>query len=227
MEKITIAACIAICGTVIIAAVIFIVASRRQSPPAGPYTASPGGPLSSLPTISAFNNSKDWDQISGYSTHSTQRPRMYALDQPSSLQDDLRSHFSSKGNKARSIADGQSQHSFSNHSGRYMASNVFPNNLLTSRQDLRQSRQSLAMHSDRMMKAPSHHGPPHSVTSSTRRSRPRSRSRDHHRPGSRYSITGSTHTLNNYCDNSDNWTDHDMEIYMARNPTTRNGLVPL
>ncbi|KAK9712738.1 hypothetical protein QE152_g24724 [Popillia japonica] len=189
MEKITIAACIAICGTVIIAAVIFIVASRRQSPPAGPYTASPGGPLSSLPTISAFNNSKDWDQISGYSTHSTQRPRMYALDQPSSLQDDLRSHFSSK--------------------------------------DLRQSRQSLAMHSDRMMKAPSHHGPPHSVTSSTRRSRPRSRSRDHHRPGSRYSITGSTHTLNNYCDNSDNWTDHDMEIYMARNPTTRNGLVPL
>lgn len=81
MEKITIAACIAICGTVIIAAVIFIVASRRQSrklhdlhqqqklglkngmPIAGlPVnccaTASPGGPLSSLPTISAFNNSK-------------------------------------------------------------------------------------------------------------------------------------------------------------------------
>jgi len=43
----------------------------------------------------------------------------------------------------------------------------------------------------------------------------------------RYSQAGSTHTLNNYCDTSDNWTDHDMDIYMARNPTTRNGLVPL
>lgn len=73
---------------------------------------------------------------------------------------------------------------------------------------------------------PPHHAPAHSITSS-RRSRPRSRSRDHNRPGSRYSTAGSTHTLNNYCDNSDNWTDHDMDIYMARNPTTRNGLVPL
>lgn len=43
----------------------------------------------------------------------------------------------------------------------------------------------------------------------------------------RYSQAGSTHTINNYCDTSDNWTDHDMDIYMARNPTTRNGLVPL
>ncbi|XP_022900951.2 uncharacterized protein [Onthophagus taurus] len=246
MDKITISASAAICGTIVIAVIVFVVASRRRSkklrelqqqklnlkggiPIAGlPVnccsTASPGGPLSSLPTLGAFNNSKDWDQISGYSTHSTQRPRMYAVDQPSSLQDDLRSHFSSKGNKPRSIADGQSQHSFS--SGRFMASNAFPSNLLASRQDLRQSRQSLAMQSERMSRI-AHHGPTHSVNSSTRRSRPRSRSRDHHRPGSRYSIAGSTHTLNNYCDNSDNWTDHDMEIYMARNPTTRNGLVPL
>lgn len=72
--------------------------------------------------------------MSGYSTHSTQRPRMYTVDQPSSLQDDLRSHFSSKGTKARSIADGQSQHSFSNQSGRYLGSNAFANNLLASRQ---------------------------------------------------------------------------------------------
>lgn len=91
--------------------------------------------------------------------------------------------------------------------------------------DLRHSRQSLAMQSDRM--SARLHAPTHSVASSTRRSRPRSRSRDHHRPSSRYSTAGSTHTLNNYCENSDNWTDHDMDIYMARNPTTRNGLVPL
>lgn len=92
---------------------------------------------------------------------------------------------------------------------------------------MRQSRQSLTMQSDRMStRGPSHHGPSHSVASS-RRSRPRSRSRDYNRPGSRYSTAGSTHTLNNYCDNSDNWTDHDMDIYMAGNPTTRNGLVKL
>lgn len=48
-------------------------------------------------------------------------------------------------------------------------------------------------------------------------------------PPHSYSTAGSTHTLNNYCDTSDNWTDHDMDIYMARNPTTRNGggMVPL
>lgn len=170
---------------------------------------------------------------------------MYTVEQPPSL-DELRSHFSAK-SKARSIADGQSQNSFSNHSGRYLTANAFPNNLLASRQgkkfsyriiiiiviitcvtfsDLRQSRQSLAMQPERMSaRMPSH--PAHSVASSSRRSRPRSRSRDHHRPSSRYSTAGSTHTLNNYCDNSDNWTDHDMDIYMARNPTTRNGLVPL
>lgn len=59
---------------------------------------------------------------------------MYPIEQPSSLQDDLRSHFSSKGNKTRSIADGQSQHSFSNHSGRYLSSGAFPTNLLAARQ---------------------------------------------------------------------------------------------
>nr|XP_023028128.1 uncharacterized protein LOC111516186 [Leptinotarsa decemlineata] len=152
---------------------------------------------------------------------------MYTVDQPPSL-DEMRTGFGAKGNKPRSVADGQSQHSFSNQSGRYLTSAAFPNNLLASRQDLRQSRQSLALSPDRMLARPPHHvPPPHSVMSSSRRSRPRSRSRDHQRPSSRYSTAGSTHTLNNYCDNSDNWTDHDMDIYMARNPTTRNGLVPL
>lgn len=101
--------------------------------------------------------------------------------------------------------------------------------------ELRQSRQSLAGASDRMSRSSY---PPSHLTAATatvgsnagggggRRTRPRSRTREH-RPGSRYSTAGSTHTLNNYCDTSDNWTDHDMDIYMARNPTTRGGLVPL
>lgn len=77
---------------------------------------------------------QDWDQVSGYSTHSVQRHnRMYSMDQPPTLiADDMRSHFSTKGTKPRSIADGQSQNSFSNHSGRYL--NAFPSNLITSRQ---------------------------------------------------------------------------------------------
>lgn len=74
-----------------------------------------------------------------------QRPRIYAIDQPPSINatmipDDMRSHggshFSQKGNgtKSRSLADGQSQHSFSNHSGRYLAPTSFPSNLVTTRQ---------------------------------------------------------------------------------------------
>lgn len=80
MDKITIAASAAICGTIVVAVVIFIAASRRRSKKLRdlhhqklniktglPITglpvnccsnASPGGPLSSLPTIGAFNNSK-------------------------------------------------------------------------------------------------------------------------------------------------------------------------
>ncbi|XP_032577298.1 uncharacterized protein LOC6617390 isoform X3 [Drosophila sechellia] len=158
MDKITIAASAAICGTIIVAVIVFIAASRRsrklqssqQKSPlpigglpvncCGP-TGSPG-PLGSIATLSAFNNHKEWDQVSAYSGRSIPRPRIYPVEQP----DDMRSHFS---------------------------------------------------------------GMPGKVGKS------------------RYSQAGSTHTLNNYCDTSDNWTDHDMDIYMARNPTTRNGLVPL
>ena len=54
------------------------------------------------------------------------------------------------------------------------------------------------------------------------RRRPRSKSRD--RSGSRLSHAGSSHSLTGY--DTDGWTDHDMDIYMARNPT-RGGLVQL
>ncbi|XP_050740773.1 leucine-rich repeat and fibronectin type-III domain-containing protein 2 isoform X3 [Drosophila biarmipes] len=260
MDKITIAASAAICGTIIVAVIVFIAASRRsrklqnsqQKSPlpigglpvncCGP-TGSPG-PLGSIATLSAFNNHKEWDQVSAYSGRSIPRPRIYPVEQP----DDMRSHFSGM-------------------PGKVGKSSAFPSNLVNSRPELRQSRQSLAAASERMSRASyagSIHGGngngggggggnglpvsslmamggmvggggPASIASSARRSRPRSRSREqlnathihNHRPGSRYSQAGSTHTLNNYCDTSDNWTDHDMDIYMARNPTTRNGLVPL
>ncbi|XP_053694028.1 vasorin [Sabethes cyaneus] len=265
MDKITIAASAAICGTIAIAVIVFIAATRRQRkrlqslsqqksalPIAGlPVnccgpTPSPNGPLGSLATLSAFNSHKDWDQVSAYSGRSIPRPRIYPMENQA-IPDDLRSHVShfsavgGKVGKARSIADGQSHHSFSNHSQRGYLGSAFPSNLVNSRPELRQSRQSLAAASERMSRASyagSIVGPAHSIASSTRRTRPRSRSREQlngthvhshpHRPGSRYSTAGSTHTLNNYCDTSDNWTDHDMDIYMTRNPTARNGgMVPL
>lgn len=91
--------------------------------------------------------------------------------------------------------------------------------------ELRQSRQSLAV-SERMSRVSYPGTHTHTHTHARPRQRPRSSSRDHSaptRPHSRYSTTGSL----TYGDVADNWTDHDMDIYMARNPTTRGGLVPL
>ena len=60
-----------------------------------------------------------------------------------------------------------------------------------------------------------------SQRSEKRRSRPKSRDR----ASSRSSHAGSTHSLTGY--DTDGWTDHDMDIYMARNPTRGGGLVQL
>ncbi|CAL7949250.1 unnamed protein product [Xylocopa violacea] len=260
MDKITIAASAAICATIVVAVIIFIVANRRrarklhtlhsidQTKMGGPITGlpvnccsnvgptpSPGGPLSSMATLSAYNAQKEWDQVSAYSNRSIPRPRIFPIDRQGSITrgsciDDVRSqagHYSGKVS-TRSVVDGQSQHSFSNTSTRYFGNNTLASNLANTRSELRQSRQSLAAASDRMSRtnfSPSHM-PSHS---SSRRQRPRSCNRtleqNPPRPGSRYSIADSTHTLNNYEEN--NWTDHDMDIYMARNPTTRTGLMPL
>uniref|UniRef100_A0A182SE37 LRRCT domain-containing protein n=1 Tax=Anopheles maculatus TaxID=74869 RepID=A0A182SE37_9DIPT len=84
MDKITIAASAAICGTIIVAVIVFIAASRRRSkklqslsqqksalPIAGlPVnccgpTPSPNGPLGSLATLSAFNSHKVKKSIFG------------------------------------------------------------------------------------------------------------------------------------------------------------------
>ncbi|XP_012275452.1 uncharacterized protein LOC105697055 [Orussus abietinus] len=261
MDKITIAASAAICATIVVAVIIFIVANRRRAKKlhtlhtieqstkmSGPITGlpvnccsnigptpSPGGPLSSMATLNAFNTQKEWDQVSAYSNRSIPRPRIFPVDRQGSITrapciDDVRSQTSHYPNKVsgRSVADGQSQHSFSNNSTRYFANSALASNLVNTRPELRQSRQSLAAASDRMSRAsyPASHLAAHT---SSRRQRPQSRNRtlEQHppRPGSRYSLAESTHTLNNYDEN--NWTDHDMDIYMARNPTARSGLVPL
>ncbi|XP_054016478.1 uncharacterized protein LOC128896928 isoform X2 [Hylaeus anthracinus] len=261
MDKITIAASAAICATIVVAVIIFIVANRRrarklhtlhtidQTKMGGPIaglpvnccsnvgpTPSPGGPLSSMATLSAYNAQKEWDQVSAYSNRSIPRPRIFPIERQGSITrasciDEVRSqtgHYNSGKVSTRSVVDGQSQHSFSNTSTRYFTNNTLSSNLANTRPELRQSRQSLAAASDRMSRtnfSPSHM-PSHT---SSRRQRPRSCNRtleqNPPRPGSRYSIADSTHTLNNYEEN--NWTDHDMDIYMARNPTARTGHMPL
>ncbi|XP_041980250.1 leucine-rich repeats and immunoglobulin-like domains protein 1 isoform X2 [Aricia agestis] len=161
MDKITIAASAAICGTIVVAVLVFAAASRRRSrtihrlhsqlPEKLPNTCcggltgtpSPTGPLSSLATIGAFG-----------------------------------------------------------------------------KQHLRHSRQSLGAASERASRLSLSGAAGGATSGPGSRRRPRSRSR----PASRYSV-GSIGL--GYCDTSDNWTDHDMDIYMARNPTTRGGLVPL
>ncbi|XP_046961149.1 leucine-rich repeat and immunoglobulin-like domain-containing nogo receptor-interacting protein 1 isoform X1 [Vanessa cardui] len=229
MDKITIAASAAICGTIVVAVLVFAAASRRRSrtvhrlhtqlpekipnPCCGGFngTPSPSGPLSSLATLGAFGKQREWDQVSAYSARSIPRARSYT--EPAAPEP-----LPGRPGRARSLADGQSQHSYS-HSGRYGAP-AYPGSLLGSRTDLRQSRQSLGAASERASRL-SLSGAAGGATSGTAGSRRRPRSRS--RPASRYSV-GSLGL--GYCDTSDNWTDHDMDIYMARNPT-RGGLVPL
>ncbi|CAG4997896.1 unnamed protein product [Parnassius apollo] len=232
MDKITIAASAAICGTIVVAVLIFAVASRRRSRAVHrlqlhsqapekmpstccgglPGTPSPSGPLSSLTTIGAFGKQREWDQVSAYSARSIPRARTYT--EPAAPDP-----LPGRPGRTRSLADGQSQHSHS-HSNRYGAPG-YPGSLLGSRADLRQSRQSLGATSERASRL-SLSGAAGGATGATAGSRRRPRSRS--RPASRYSV-GSIGL--GYCDTSDNWTDHDMDIYMARNATARGGLVPL
>uniref|UniRef100_A0ABD2XEQ8 LRRCT domain-containing protein n=1 Tax=Trichogramma kaykai TaxID=54128 RepID=A0ABD2XEQ8_9HYME len=197
-------------------------------------TPSPGGGMGApLPgiqgTLSAYSVQKEWDQLSAYSTRSRNnipRPKMFPVERNGSV------------TRASCLDDGGppgGPSSMNGHPrGHYYPGATLGSSLagLGSRQDLRHSRQSLASRNGGGCPYP---GGPGSQ-SSARRQRPRSRTNNnqHHqqqqqhlpRPGSRYSLAESTHTLNRDYEES-NWTDHDMDIYMARNPTTRGGLVPL
>ncbi|CAH2240558.1 jg21032 [Pararge aegeria aegeria] len=143
MDKITIAASAAICGTIVVAVLVFAAASRRRSrtvhrlhnqlpekmsnPCCGGLTGtpSPSGPLSSLATLGAFGKQREWDQVSAYSARSIPRARSYT--EPAAPEP-----LPGRPGRARSLADGQSsQHSYS-HSGRYGAPG-YPGSLLGSR----------------------------------------------------------------------------------------------
>lgn len=103
MDRITIAASAAICGTVLIAVVVFIAASKRRARklqalhnsvtachpsksgmpigtlPVNCYSGPNPNQMSSLAALNAFNGHKDWDQGSVYSNRSLNPARMYRV----------------------------------------------------------------------------------------------------------------------------------------------------
>ncbi|XP_045137102.1 uncharacterized protein LOC123519677 [Portunus trituberculatus] len=257
MDTIIIAASAAICGTVIIAVVVFICCNRKRGSdsrekhgiPSVLGASSP--PLASLGTLGAgvggTSGKPDWDTLSMYSQRSIPRARMYHMDKGSVnngfVPDDARSHFSHASSRhiprARSMADGQSQRSYSALSASNLRAPSFSAGLGLSRQDLSLSRQSLATtHFSGSAFGPIAVNPnatpyvmggPGSTVgmprvTSQRGDRRRHRSKSRERSSSRLSHAGSTHSLTGY--DTDGWTDHDMDIYVARNPT-RGGLVQL
>ncbi|XP_069992817.1 uncharacterized protein haf isoform X1 [Penaeus vannamei] len=261
MDTIIIAASAAICGTVIIAVIVFICCnrkrgSRRDEKNGIPAVLSPASPpLASLGTLGSGTlggggHKADWDTISMYSQRSIPRARMYHMDKGSVnngfIPDDARSHISHASSKhiprPRSMADGQSQRSYSALSAAHLRHTpafnpglglsrqvFFPTDLSLSRQSLAASQFSAGGFGTGMAVNPNAFGMGAasaglSRAASQRSDRRRQRSKSRDRAGSRLSHAGSTHSLTGY--DTDNWTDHDMDIYVARNPT-RGGLVQL
>ncbi|KAK8725293.1 hypothetical protein OTU49_010799, partial [Cherax quadricarinatus] len=168
MDTIIIAASAAICGTVIVAVIVFICCNRKrvdhhrekEGIPAVLNPVSP--PLASLGTLAPGplagggagggppSTKAEWDTLSMYSQRSIPRARMYHLEKGSVnngfVPDDARSHISHASSRhlprPRSMADGQSQRSYSALSSAHLRHP--PPTLGLSRQDLSMSRQSLA-----------------------------------------------------------------------------------
>ena len=82
MDTFVIAASAAICGTIVIAVIVFICCNRRRGrerkePLPTVLAATPAPPLASIGTL---RGAKDWDQLSMYSHRSIPRARMYHMD---------------------------------------------------------------------------------------------------------------------------------------------------
>ncbi|KAF2366624.1 Leucine-rich repeat [Trinorchestia longiramus] len=253
MDTIIIAASAAICGTVIIALIVFICCNRRRSSRHSTtkdgipnVIAQSAAPLASLGTLNGGLKA-DWDTLSMYSQRSIPRARMYHMDKGNInagfTPDEVQSHLSAASLRphSRALADGQSARGYAGLSAAHIGPQLA--SLSLSRPDLRMSRQSLAnnqllgynnmgpgmmtMNSLTGMNTLSNMGRMPSAShlsraASTRSRHARSKSRE--RASSRMSHAGSSHSLTGY--DTDGWTDHDMDIYVARNPT-RGGLVQL
>ncbi|XP_037068590.1 uncharacterized protein LOC119089889, partial [Pollicipes pollicipes] len=213
MDTFVIAASAAICGTIIIAVVVFVCCNRRRAadrkqPLPSVLPATPAPPLASMGTL---RGAKDWDQLSMYSHRSIPRARMYHMDSKGGagrdafLADEVRSQASRASWRRRSLADGQSLRSYSAMSGHFPAHSgggAGGPGLALPRPGSASSSRSLwqdALLSDLC-------GPQHDIPL-----RRPSASRD--RSASRLS--------SHFTDDTDGWTDHDMDIYMAANATAR------
>ena len=82
MDTFVIAASAAICGTIVIAVIVFVCCNRRRGrerkePLPSVLSTTPAPPLASIGTL---RGAKDWDQLSMYSHRSIPRARMYHMD---------------------------------------------------------------------------------------------------------------------------------------------------
>ncbi|KAG8231943.1 hypothetical protein J437_LFUL011412 [Ladona fulva] len=313
MDKITIAASAAICGTVVLAVVVFVATSRKKKSRVseaevnekkaalaaaglgpgmgmiGPHQMmhphlvpmhaihpvaysqkgtinrstlyGVGAPTSQAPTMMldqmpppmstgmGAGIASDWEQGSVYSGRSIPRPQVYP-EQMTSAGPMTRSHASRLSGKgidgignsratnaggSRSMADGQSQRSYSGISNNnYLSGARHP---LARPSGLRMSQHSLtniSLASERMSGRASGTGYPHSydigANTCQHQQRARKNQGGNNRGGGgnntaksrrRYGQGGSGGGYDTTSDN--NWTDHDLDIYVARNPTRASG----
>ncbi|CAG7718552.1 unnamed protein product [Allacma fusca] len=253
MDKITIGASAAICATVILAVFIFILITRRSKnrrpssgliskvPPGSMLSQSPGPPA--LITPGSLSLIKEWDQLSAISARSIPRARVYhgnsIMESTGNISNGhSHGHGTSRSvvlpvQSQRSIPDGHSthrsylsahhahhnhsMHSYGHNTG-HSTTSAAVNNYLNNQSRLLRASLGSRSSQDALNKqlGPSTHVHRHFEQNQKRR-----------RPGvaGRLSQSDSLNTLSGY-ETPDNWTDHDMDVYVARN-ATRHDLVQL
>lgn len=197
LDKVVIGISAAVCAFVVAAVFVFICCYHRSRDSS--KTASPLG-----------KSEHEWETVSVYSTRSIPRARMYHMDStslcgPNHMSDETRSHISNcyqlnPYTKHRSIADGQSNRSYS------MARSA---QTIGDTRELTKSHQSLSMISGQHCQAKSHK---------------KQRKKGHHSNSGLISAN-SVHSLNEY--DSDwnygsqprvaNWKDNEVDIYVDQN----------
>ncbi|ODN03878.1 Leucine-rich repeats and immunoglobulin-like domains protein 2 [Orchesella cincta] len=244
MDKITIGASAAICATVIIAVLLFIAITRRakgkRSPSASTLMSKvpPGmmtpSPAPGHPGINhgSMNLIKDWDSVSG---RSIPRAKYHG-----SLDHLATGHRQSMiAVPSRPIPDGHSthrsylsaHHHHHNHSMHAYHGNAHHHGTIQHGNNNghgfvhnRPIRMSVRSSHDVLNSKPYGGNGGHTHTSHRHFEPNHKRKRD--RGGGRPSQSESLNTLSGY-DTPDNWTDHDMDVYVARNHARHHDLVQL
>lgn len=245
IDTFVIAASAAICTTIILAVVIFVCCNRRRQQRSQDLptilSTTPGPPLASM---GALRGEKEWDQLSMYSQRSIPRARMYHMDK-GLCGDDFRSQLTRASTRRRSMIEPAPPRSYSALSVAHLPALASSHALALSRQDIRASRASLvpaALEGGVMASSLlGHHHLHHRCHENSElendllhshqqaaAERGRRSSRRPSRANSRAHHYGANDDEDDDAEETDGWTDHDMDIYMTTNATAgHNNLVQL